>query len=129
MKYISLDKLNIYYKCSILSGFFILTLSIGFLPLYFVNLHEIPLGVILGGEYGILSTFIMGLLEEKYGQHYRWAIIVSILRYVLFAVILFLVGLCYYKWDIKYFNIFSTFASYIAVLGILILCHLFPDKK
>ena len=121
------NKLNIYFKCSVLSGLFILVLSLALIPLYFFNLKDIPLGFILGGGFGILSYFVTGILENKRAEHYKWAILISVLRFLLLAILLFMVALCYYKWDIKIFNIFTVVGGYFICLIIFVL--LFVVKK
>lgn len=125
----ALQKLNIYYQCSALSGFFLLLISLLLIPLYFFNLKEIPLGILLGGIYGILIFYFTGLLNDKLPNKYRWAIIIAILRFFLFGILLFLVGLCYYYWDVKLFNIFGVFGGYLFVVLIFIILQFIDNKK
>lgn len=123
------EKLNIYHKCSVLSGLFLIVLSLALIPLYFFNYMDIPLGFMLGGSYGILIYFITGILENKRDEHYKWAVVISFLRYLLFATLLVLVGLCYYKWDIKIFNIFSVVGGYLICLAVFIILFVIKSKK
>ena len=116
----ALSKLNIYHKCVVLSGLFLLVLSLALIPLYFLNYKDIPLGFILGGGYGLLSYFLIGILENKRSEYYKWAVMISILRFVVLAALLFLVGLCYYKWDLKIFNIFTVVGGYFICLVVFI---------
>ena len=117
----ALKKLNIYYKCVVLSGLLLLVLSLGLIPLYFNNNMDIPLGFILGGGYGLLCYFFIGLFENKRSEHYRWVLVISISRFVILAALLFFVALCYYKWDIKIFNIFTVLGGYLICLLIFII--------
>lgn len=121
------SKLNIYYKCSVLSGLFLIVLSLALIPFYFINLMEIPLGFLLGGAFGITIYFITGLLENKRPEYYKWAIMISVFRFILLAILLFVVALCYYKLDIKIFNIFTVTGGYFICLIIFVL--LFLKKK
>ena len=123
------QKLNIYHKCAVLSGLFLLLLSIALIPLYFFNYMDIALGFILGGGYGILVYSIVGLLENKRSDYYKWAVLISILRFFILAALLIIVGLCYYKWEIKIFNIFSVVAGYLICLTVLIILFIVNDRK
>ena len=123
------QKLNIYHKCSVLSGLFILFLFICFIPFFFFNLMELPLGLLLGGGFGVLSYFVTGLFENKKDESYKWAVVISILRFVILGILLFLVGLCYYKWEVKIFNIFTVVGGYSLCLVVLIILFVLKDKQ
>ena len=123
------NKLNIYHKCVVLSGLFLLLLSLALIPLYFFNYIDIPLGFLLGGMYGILCYFIIGLLENKRGEYYKWAVLISILRFIVLAILLVLVALCYYKWEIKIFNIFTVLGGYLICLVVFIILSVFASKR
>lgn len=123
------DKLNIYHKCSVLSGLFILLISLALIPLYFFNYMDIPLGFMLGGLFGISTYFLVGVLENKKNEYYKWAIVISILRFFVFAFLLVLVGLCYYIWEIKIFNIFSVVGGYLLCVVVLVILFLIQSKK
>ena len=123
------EKLNIYHKCSVLSGLFILFLSMALIPLYFFNLMDIPLGFLIGGVYGITVYFVTGILENKRQDYYKWAILISAFRYLVFAALLVLVGLCYYKWDIKIFNIFTVVGGYLICLVVFVILFILQNKK
>ncbi|MCR4879576.1 MAG: hypothetical protein K5906_01290 [Bacilli bacterium] len=120
-------KLNIYYKCSVLSGLLLCLISLGLIPLYFIGYKDIPLGFILGFIYAIGIDLLFGIFEKKRGDYYKWAVVISIFRYFLFAALLVLVGLCYYKWDIKIFNIFSVTGGYL--LSQLVFIILFIKER
>ena len=122
-------RLNVYYKCVVLSGLFLCVISLALIPLYFIDLKEIPLGILLGAGYAILAYFLTGLMEDKFKEHYIWAILISIFRYILFAALLFFVGLCYYKLGLKIFNIFAVTGGYFICLIILIILFVINGKK
>ena len=123
------SKLNIYLKCVVLSGLFLLLLSLALIPLYFINYMDIPLGFILGGGYGMLCYFLIGILENKRAEYYKWAVLVSILRFVVLAALLFFVALCYYKWDIKIFNIFTVLGGYLICLVVFLILSVIASKR
>lgn len=123
------DKLNIYHKCSVLSGLFILLISLCLIPLYFFNYMDIALGFILGGAFGVFTYFVVGILENKKSDYYKWAIVISILRFFVFALLLVLIALCYYIWEIKIFNIFSVVGGYLVCVVVLVILFLIQNKK
>ena len=123
------DKLNIYFKCSILSAIFLLLSTIS-LPLFnHFNLLEIPLGYLLGSAFGILIYFVNGLLEEKNKQTYKWAVVFITFRYFLFALFLILLGLCYYYWEIRIFNLFAFASGYVTCIIISLILYLLEGRK
>lgn len=122
-------RINVYYKCVVLSGLFLCVISLALIPLYFINLKEIPLGILLGAGYTMLAYFLTGLMEDKFKEHYIWALLISIFRYILFAALLFFVGLWYYKLDLKIFNIFAVTGGYFICLIILIILFVNQGKK
>lgn len=123
------DKLNIYFKCVVMSGLFLLVISLGLIPLYFYKFADIPLGFIVGTGYGMISYLVTGLLEERFKKSYYWALIVSVLRLIVFAVLLILFALCYYKWDIKWINIFSYVGGYLIVSIIFAVLYVGHKKE
>ena len=125
----ALNKLNIYYKCVVLSGLFLLVLSLALIPLYFNNNMDIPLGFILGGGYGLLCYFFIGFFENKRSEYYKWAVVISISRFVILAILLFFVALCYYKWDIKIFNIFTVLGGYLICLLVFITLSIIASRQ
>ena len=90
---------------------------------------ELPFGLLLGGGFGVLSYFVTGLFENKKDESYKWAVVISILRFVILGILLFLVGLCYYKWEVKIFNIFTVVGGYSLCLVVLIILFVLKDKQ
>ena len=101
----------------------------GFIGSFYIVYMDIPLGFLLGGAYGVLVYFIVGILEEKKQEDYKWAIVISVLRFFVFAFLLVLVGLCYYIWEIKIFNIFSVVGGYLVCVVVLVLLFIQQNKK
>lgn len=107
------DKLNVYYKCCFLSTIFLLFSALALIPLYFIGWKEIPLGLALGLVFGIISNFILGYFENRKKEGYMLFIVISSFRYFLFALMLIMLALCYYVWDVKIFNIIVCAGGYL----------------
>lgn len=122
------DKLNIYHKCSVLSAIFLFLAIVILIPCHFFNFLEYPLGYILGISYGIIIFFINGLIENHNKTGYKWAIVFVVLRYFIFALLLILVGLCYYMWEIKFFNLFLVTGGYMTSIVISLVLYLLENK-
>ena len=106
--------LNSSLKTVVWSAIVVTILVILLSPLFFFSLMEIPLGIALGGSVGILNYFILGLIDDK---EYKKAnlvltIVTIIVRFLVIAGVLVLVGFLYYKLSIKLFNIFAVAGSY-----------------
>ena len=106
--------LNSSLKTVVWSAIVVAILVILLSPLFFFSLMEIPLGIALGGSVGILNYLILGLIDDK---EYKKAnlvltIVTIIVRFLVIAGVLVLVGFLYYKLSIKLFNIFAVAGSY-----------------
>lgn len=123
------DKLNIYLKCSTLSAIFFLLINIGFIPCYVVGELSLPLGINLGLVVGILVYVVTGILELKFPKSHIWVIILNVIRFLLFAGILILIAICYYKIGIKLFNLFTYVGGYLLVLLFLLTLYYDEYKK
>ena len=123
------DKLNIYLKCSTLSAIFFLLINIGFIPCYVVGELSLPLGINLGLVVGILVYVVTGILELKFPKSHLWVIILNVTRFLLFAGILILIAICYYKIGIKLFNLFTYVGGYLLVLRFLLTLYYDEYKK
>ena len=123
------DKLNIYLKCSTLSAIFFLLINIGFIPCYVVGEISLPLGINLGLVVGILVYVVTGILELKFPKSHLWVIILNVTRFLLFAGILILIAICYYKIGIKLFNLFTYVGGYLLVLLFLLTLYYDEYKK
>lgn len=123
------DKLSICYKCAVLSGLFLLLLTLCLIPCFIFGYMDIPLGFIVGFSYGILLYSIVGLYEDKSHYGYKGAITIIVVKYLVFGALLFLLGLCYYRWDVKLFNLFTVVGGYLIVLVIYVVLNLMEGKK
>lgn len=109
---------NVYHQTVIISSALLILTSLCFIPLdMFVGI-DLALGFTLGVSLGMIVYFIVGILENKYPDSGKWGIIVTFTRYSVFAIILVILCLMYFKWNIKLFNVFMFAGGYIAVLAI-----------
>jgi predicted histidine transporter YuiF (NhaC family) len=75
----------------------------GCIPFYFIDLQEIPQGLLLGALVGIVPYILLGTIEkgETNKKSSKGAIILSISRFVLIAIALTLSATAYYHFDLK----------------------------
>ena len=107
--------LKIEYKIVVWSLIVLSALSILLIPLYFFSLMEIPQGIALGGGVGVIVYIFLGLFDnpEKPKKSLTITVTIMIVRFLVMAGILFLVGWLYYIVDFKAFNIFATAGGYV----------------
>lgn len=96
-------------------GLFTLTI-----PFYFFSLMEIPQGILLGGITGAIIYIFLGLFSnpEKPKKTIVFTVVTMIIRLLVIAGILFLVGWLYYGLGFKAFNIFAVAGGYFIPLVI-----------
>ncbi len=102
------------YQISLISLLAVIAVYLIVLFGYFINFSGLPNGILIGGLSGVLSNFILGLLEnvdEKKGKPI-WTIIVTILRFVLIIGLLVLSVMLEY-----YFEGTSGIVNPFAVVG------------
>lgn len=116
-------RLNIEFKTMVWSIIVTLGLLLLMIPLFFFSLMEIPLGVALGASVGIITYLALGLVENKSKQKLSIGLTITIivLRLLVIAGILFLVGWLYYTKEVKIFNIFAVVGGYFMTLVINII--------
>lgn len=121
--------LNHFYKVCLISSLALVLIFILLIPLFFFDLKEIPLGVLLGGGISILFYFLQGLFEKKdlLKNSVKWAIILNIGRLLIFGSLLFLVAYLYYSLHLKIFNIFAVAFSYF--IPLIAMCVLFTKGE
>ena len=122
--------LNIEFKTVIWSTIVTIGLVTLMIPLFFLSWMEIPLGITLGGLVGIITYLFLGLFNNKNKPMKSLAltIIVMVVRLLVIAGILFLVGWLYYANNIKLFNIFAVAGGYFISLVVNIIV-LEKEKK
>lgn len=116
------SKLNLYYKTAVVSAIVTFVILAGTSCLFFLNLMEIPLGILLGSSIGIIFYAVIGKIsnKEKEGKP-TVTIIAQIIRFLLIAVALVLSGWLYYKENLHIFNIFAVLGGYAIPLISLII--------
>ena len=116
-------RLNIEFQTVVWSIIVTLGLLLLMIPLFFFSLMEIPLGVALGALIGIITYLALGLVENKSKQKLSIGLTITIivLRLLVIAGILFLVGWLYYAKEVKIFNIFAVVGGYLMTLVINII--------
>ena len=124
-------RLNIEFKTVVLSTIITFGLIILMIPLFFISWMEIPLGIALGSLVGIITYLFLGLFNNKNKpiKSMVFTIVVIVIRLLVIAGILFLVGWLYYSKDIKLFNIFAVTGGYFISLVANIILLLGKEKK
>ena len=93
------------------------------------DLMHIPFGFLLSGGViafiHVISHFLVRL-DERRGSA-ALTIVAIIIRFVVLVTTLILLGLMYYRWEIKYFNIFVFVGMY--TVGIIALCVAYIVNK
>ena len=115
--------LKLEYKIVVWSLIALAALTICLIPLFFFSLMEIPQGILLGGGIGVITYLFLGLFNnpEKPKKSLIITTIIIIVRFLVIAGILFLVGWLYYKEDMKAFNIFAVTGGYLLTIVINII--------
>ena len=111
-------RLNIEFQTVVWSIIVTLGLLLLMIPLFFFSLMEIPLGIALGAAIGIITYLALGLVDDKSKQKLSIGLTITIivLRLLVVAGILFLVGWLYYAIGVKIFNIFAVIGGYLMTL-------------
>lgn len=104
--------LDICYKTALVSAIVMLIALAGTSCLFFLGWREIPFGIILGCSVGIISYLLMGMVNVKTPKKPTGTIIMTIIRFVLIAAVLFMSAWFYYKLNLRLFNIFAVAGSY-----------------
>lgn len=126
-----LQQLGVFYKTAVISVFIILVIFLLLLPLFWHNLMEYPLGLLLGGLFSSLVFFLEGLLEKQdlKNRSVKLAISINVIRFTLFGGILFLSAYLYYRLNIKLFNVFMVTGGYFIPIVIMCIVMIIGGKK
>ena len=124
-------QLNIYFKTVLWTIIITLGVTICLIPLFFFNLMEIPLGILLGGLFGTLYYFIAGFNQrEEYSKKVMVLdVVILILRFLVFAGVMVGLTWLYYKSNIHIFNVYGFAGAYLLSLFVFILISGKESKK
>lgn len=119
------------YKATFVSFISVVVAYLALIFGYFINYPDIPNGLILGGGIGVVSYFILGVVDKRDKEKNKpvLTIIVTILRYLLIAAAIVLSALCQFKWGYKIFNLFSLVGGYLIPLIVYIIVTLVERKN
>lgn len=123
--------LNIYYRVSLISALILIAVSLGLLPLFFLSHPDIPQGIMLGCLVGILSYFILGMINKKEVLNNRsvGAILVLAGRLTVFIGLLVLCAWLTYAKKVYIFNLFALVGGYMIPLIVLLILSLIEHRK
>ena len=102
----------------------IATLSTIFL--FFQDMMDIPLGILLGGSlFGTLSL-ISGFLEKKDEDRKTpiYSIVLIGVRFLLLIAITIVIAFMYYRWNLPIFNVFAFVGAYTVSIIVMIIVYL-----
>ena len=121
------QKLNTYYKTGIWTLGIDIIVILPLIPLFFVDMFDIPLGILLGAIFSATFYFLIGYNQrDKYSRKaLNIDIFLIILRFFLFAIAIVGLALLYYLANIRIFNIFGFAGAYL--FGLLV--HLFLSRQ
>ena len=107
------SSLDICYKTAFISAIVLLVAVAGTTCLFFLGWREIPLGIILGCSVSIISYLLMGIVNVKAKPNkVTGTIIITIIRFILIAAVIFMSAWFYYKLNLRLFNVFAVAGSY-----------------
>ena len=92
---------------------------------------DIPLGFLLsGGVIGSLYiiTHFFTKIDNR-DSRATWSIIAITIRLVVIVGMMILIALMYYRWNMKYFNIFVFVAMYTISAAVFVFAHLSRNRK
>ena len=97
------------------------------IPLFFFSLMEVPQGIALGAGVGIIIYLFLGLFNNSDSpkKSLVLTVITIIIRFLVIAGILVLVGWLYYAKGVKAFNIFAVVGGYMIPL----IVHIIVGRK
>ena len=119
------------FKTAFVSRFIVIIAFLATTFGYFVNMSDIPNGIIAGGLIGSVSYLFMGLAEKHDAKNVKatWTIIVSIIRYFLIGSFIVVAALIQYNLGYKIFNLFAVVGGYLISLATYVIILLMEKKN
>ena len=113
-----LGKLSNNYKTALFSLIVVIIAFLGLLFGYFVNQPDLPNGLLAGGLLGVVSYFLLGLVDKADEEKEKpvWSIVFTIVRYICIAGLIVVSALLQYKYSLKVMNPFTVLGGYIISL-------------
>lgn len=122
--------LNPSLKTAVFSSLVLTILMVVTCFLFFTGYSEIPLGILLGASVGIISYFVLGLLESKErNTKQSFTILIFIIRFILILGVILLTTYLYYVKNIHIFNVFAVLGGYIVPVICLMIITLRKEGK
>lgn len=123
---LSLTKKTVVISLAVVLFAFVLTT-----PLFFNNLMEVPLGILLGGGASVLSFLLFAFAEniKDIKKSMSVTIILIILMSFIHGAALIISAALYYALNIHVFNIFATFGSLFIGLVVHVALSFIPEKQ
>ena len=117
-------------KTAIITYAFTLVGFISTIFLFFIEMMDIPLGILLGGGVFGSLALVSGLVEKKDEERTTpiYSIILIALRFLLLVALTIIIALMYYRWNLKIFNVFAFVGSYLASTIAMIVVYLIFKK-
>lgn len=125
-----LSKLNTYYLVALFTIISVIIIALATMACYFSGWPDVPNGLLLGGFLAAIFYLIEGIIERKETESMKstGAIIITIVRFVVFTISLVLLALLYYKQGVHIFNIISFVGGYTISLIIFVIISLKRKK-
>ena len=95
------------------------------------NMIDIPLGFLFsGGVIGSLYLLTHFLVKiDKTEARATWSILAISIRLFIIVGVMIIIALMYYRWNLKYFNIFVFVGIYTISALTFVLSHLSKNRK
>lgn len=119
-------KADIHIKAALLIAFVSLVGFVATLYCFFTSYMELPLGILLAGAIMFLLHFVtheLVVLDVRRGSA-KFTITAIIIHNVIAVASLVLLGMLYYYWQIRLFNIFAYVAVYTIDIIIFAVLHI-----
>ena len=120
------NKLDVHLQSSVLIISIVAIAFLASIYCFFISLAEVPLGLLLAGVITSLlrlSTHLFVNLDVRNGT-VKYSVISVIIRYVVLITSVVMIGLLYYYWKVKLFNLFAFIGVYTLDVVIFSILHI-----
>ena len=120
------NKLDVHLQSSLLIISIAVITFLASIYCFFISLAEVPLGLLLAGVITSLlhlSTHLFVNLDVRNGT-VKYSVISVIIRYVVLITSVVMIGLLYYYWKVKLFNLFAFIGVYTLDVVIFSVLHI-----